>query len=251
MTCADLRARQAALVDYDLDYDHSFFGDIPDPCSGDIEAEGTGEAPDKESAAADKIREMPSADAHGRAERAAGAAGSAGTGGSQAGGAAKVGADSMHSGGASNPGTEGAQAAEAPDVGADILQPSGAAEAVGGSAKAAGILGPIGRSAVGAGGGLSTAKARVAEVLAARDVAQGLAAGSGIGGARSGKQGAGGGLDKGRDAVGEERKLPLSQRMRVSIRSAAGDQGDRHARSAASVKVLVEILDWIGEPTLC
>ena len=35
LDCAQLKARQASLVDYDLDYDHGLFGDIPDPCSED------------------------------------------------------------------------------------------------------------------------------------------------------------------------------------------------------------------------
>ncbi|CAL8472254.1 g11796 [Coccomyxa elongata] len=247
ITCADLRARQATLTDYDLDYDHSFFGDIPDPCSGDSEAEGADEASQEKQAASDKVREVPSADAHGQTERVAGAASNVGGDGAQAAGAATVGADNMQSGGASDAGSGGAQAAEAPALGANKVQSGGAAKVFGASTQSAGGAesGGGGGSAVGTGGGLSTVKARVTEALAARDAVQGVSVGSGIGGVHS----VGGGLEEGREggnAIGEERKLLLSQRMRVSIRSASGDRGDRHARSAASVKVLVEILDWVG-----
>lgn len=255
ITCADLRARQATLTDYDVDYDHSFFGDIPDPCSENSEAEGADEASQEKQAASDKDREVPSADAHGQTESVAGATSNVGSDGAQAAGAVTAGAKNVQTGGAPDAGSGGPQAAEGPASGANKVQSRGAAKVIGASTQLAGGAesGGGGGSAVGAGGGLSTAKARVTEALAARDALQGVAAGSGIGGVQPGRQRGGEGLEEGREAghaIEEERKLPLSQRMRVSIRSASGDRGDRHARSAASVKVLVEILDWVGESAL-
>ena len=195
LDCAQLKARQAALVDYDLDYDHGLFGDIPDPCSeeatDDMADTGTDDAP----AVADMAAEVA----------------------------------------ATEPPAESKRAAEAPVTEA---------------AEAAAKTGPSGSAAA---GGLSV-KARVAEAMAARGATTGgaqqavgdNASIAGEGGGVLGKVDRDSGFrgGQGEAAAGEEPRQPLSKRMRIGIR---GRSGDAHARSAASIKLLVQILDWVGK----
>lgn len=198
-------------MDYDLDYDHSLFGEIPDPCSEETtEAAAAPTAPTIEGGEAVKSQTASQRD------------------------------DATAQSGENHRKSHG--------------DSSGAGR---GNAAQAGAL-P---------GGLSSAKARVAEAIAARAALAGLTAeeqqlqagshvrggnldGSNVGGTGGdpmrGHALEGGGLSEDMDLEGDEgEKLPLSQRVRVSIRRAGG--ADRHERSAASIKVLVQVLDCVGE----
>ena len=202
LDCAQLKAQQAALVDYDLDYDHSLFGDIPDPCSDEA----------LENAADSEARSNS---------------------------AAQVATDTRAHGGS------------AAKHAAEIEQPGEGSEAVV-QDKTTEAGGKTGASAVTKAGGLNI-KARVAKAMAARAAAGGLLweerggnaieisgkVGLGVyNGGRGHAEGQGGGTGS------EPPRQPLSKRMRVSIR---GRSADAHPRSAASIKLLVEILDWVGE----